>query len=580
MSFKKNTFPRFDKSENFLYKNRSRFLGLYISIVLILAILVFYAAIKYINIEEKHSSEINCEYVQNICDTTLESIEYRMYQLLSNTDVSLYFGNVSHESFYLVKNNVIKAMKTITNGERYLSTAYLYNPFYDTVIYNDKVYNLNDETDDYTDTGWFEEYEKMQHNEVRCYKRKKMYSNDYYLTFIHKSDKKTIKGGIILNIDVEKFMELAASDDYEHAVKTDDNTLLYSSDKTTSELLDNKAIEPYKSYIKNKDGKFYSITSIKSRFTDWNYYIANPLNSYMGKLLIIFLIVFFCGCIFVFFGFTIASYLAFESYKPIVNIAMLLKNPEDIASREYLENDINTKFIAERIMYVVNSNEKLKSQLNTQNQLFDSAQIIALQTQINPHFIYNTLTLFYLTAQDALGKNHALSSGLISLSKIMRYCLSSDNSIVSLKEEVDSANEYLKIMKNRYNDRFEVVWDIDEKCFDKKIVKMSLQPVLENIFKYAFKKEKKDGIISIKIEKNEQNIQISIKDNGLGIPPDKLEEIRNKLNKGMYSMSRHIGLGNVDKRIKIIYGDDYGISIYSEYEKGTEVIIKFPDLTD
>ena len=574
MSFLRK-MPKFDKSENFFYKNRSRFLGLYISIVIVLTILVLYLTTQYINIEERHASEINCEYVQNICDTTLGNIEYRLYQISSDQDVSLFFGNISLDSFYLTKNNVIKALKTITTGEKYLSTAYLYNPFTNMLIFQDSVFFLDDETDNFSDTGWYEEFKKMGNNEVKCYRRKKTFSNTSYLTIIRKTDRKTIKGGIILNIDIDYFMQLA-NGNYKCAVVAEDNSLLYTSDDIAKKLLSKNSFETNKSYIKKMDGKYYSIMSMKSKFTDMDYYTITPLNDYKGKIIIIFLSVFLIACLFVFFGFKFASYFAFQSYKPIINIAMLLKNPNDIASRNYLKNDVNTKFIAERIMYVVNSNKNLKSQLNTKNQLFDSAQITALQTQINPHFIYNTLTLFYLTSQDALGKDHSLSKGLISLSKLMRYCLSSDNAIVNLEEEVESANEYLKIMKNRYSDRFEVFWDIDENCYGKRIVKMSLQPVLENIFKYAFKKDKKDGIISIKIKEVEQNILISIKDNGLGIKPEKLEEIRTKLKKGMYSMSRHIGLGNVDKRIKIIFGDKYGLFINSEYEKGTEVILKFP----
>ncbi len=571
MLFKK-IIPRFDRSENFFYKNRSRFLVLYISIIAVLAIIVFYATVQYINIEEKHSSEINCEYVQNICDTTLESIEYKLYQLAADIDISSYFGNMTNESFSITKNAVIKALNAITSGERYLTSAYLYNSFTDTVLYAQKTYTLNDENDDFTDTGWYEAFEKMEHNESLCFERKRPYTDDYYLTIIRKIDKKTIKGGIILNVDISRFMEIAKGN-YKYTVATKDDEILYSSDSVAAKLIGDTGLKSY-------DGKHYSVSSMKSDFSNWVYYVANPLENYTTKLFIIFLIICIGGGVFVLLGVMIASYLAFQSYKPIINIAMLLKNPADSVSREYLENDVNTKFIAERIMYVVNSNEKLKNQLNTQNELFDSAQITALQTQINPHFIYNTLTLFYLTAQDALGKNHALSSGLISLSRIMRYCLSSDNSIVNIKEEIESTNEYLNIMKSRYQNRFEVYWDIDESCVDKKIVKMTMQPILENIFKYAFKKEKKDGIISIKIYKNEQNIVISIKDNGLGIKPEKLYQIRQKLQNGSYNMSRHIGLTNVDKRIKIIYGDNYGITVFSTLDVGTEVVMTFPDQMD
>ncbi len=574
--FFENKFQSPEKSGNFFYKNRSRFLGLYISIVVILAIIVFYFTMQYINIEERHASEINCEYVHNICDTTLENIEYRLYQLSTDNDIVLFFADFSPERYFLSKNNILKSLKIITTGEKYITTAYLYNAFTDTVLFNDTAFSLNDENDTFTDTGWYEEFKKMKNREVRCYKRKKNLGNSHYITIIRKRDERNYKGGVILNIDIEHFMQLAQGD-YKTALTDGDGTLLYASDKTVETLFEKNNFNPTENYIKKQNGKYYAIKSMKSKFSDFNYYTLSELNGYTSKLVIIFFAIFFVGCIFIFFGFTIASYLAFQSYRPIINIAALLENPEDEASRKYLENDVNTKFIAERIMYVINSNEKLKTQLNTKNALFDSAQITALQTQINPHFIYNTLSLFYLTAQDALGKKHSLSTGLIALSKIMRYCLSSDNSIVNLKEEVESANEYLKIMNSRYNDRFEVRWDIDDECYDKKIVKMSLQPILENIFKYAFGRHKKDGVITVKIKKENQNIIISIKDNGVGIAPERLAQIREKLKSASYTSSRHIGLANVDKRIKIIYGEDYGISIFSECDRGTDVIITIPD---
>lgn len=574
----KTEFLRFGKSENFFYKNRARFLILYVSIIAVLAISVFYGITQYINIKEKHDSEIKCEYVKNICDTTLEHIEFKLYQLATNSDVEAYLANTQSTNYLaLVKKPATTAVKSISIGEKYLSSVYLYNTFTDTVLFGDNAYDLRDDTDMFYDTGWYDKFASMGHNESAYIERQKI-SGDYYLTFIRKIDKRAFKGGIIINIDIDSLMEIAQGD-YLYAVTSKGNIPLYNNNDDFS-FFNSHNFSKEESVIKKLDGVNYSLTMLKSDFTGWNYYLANEIPNYTQKQLFIFLLIFIGGCLFVALGFSIASYFAYLSYKPIVNIATLLKNPNDSTSKEYLENDANTKFIAERIMYVVNSNKNLMSKLNESTELFNSAQITALQTQINPHFIYNTLTLFYLTAQDTLGKNHQLSTGLIALSKIMRYCLASDNSIVTLKEEVDSANEYLKIMKGRYANRFEIYWRIEEGCENKKILKMSLQPILENIFKYAFKKEKKEGVIFIKASLSENTIIISIKDNGLGMTSEKLEEVKEKLKKGTYNLSRHIGLCNVDKRIKIIYGEAYGITIDSMPNMGTEVILTFPDNFD
>ncbi|HEY0829170.1 MAG TPA: sensor histidine kinase, partial [Bacilli bacterium] len=205
-----------------------------------------------------------------------------------------------------------------------------------------------------------------------------------------------------------------------------------------------------------------------------------------------------------------------------------------------------------------------------------NAALIALQSQVNPHFLYNTLESIRMKA--IMGGNEEVGEMIYILSALFRNVIKSDN-IVKIKEELFYCELYLKLYSYRYEDKIKVIFDIDKQIMHYAIGKLLLQPILENSIIHGLDLVKDDNQITIRAMMKDNQIHISIEDNGMGMDMEQLNEINHKLNSSSLNNSKNIGLLNVNERIKIIFGERYGLEIISEKGRGTAVILKIPALT-
>lgn len=199
------------------------------------------------------------------------------------------------------------------------------------------------------------------------------------------------------------------------------------------------------------------------------------------------------------------------------------------------------------------------------------AQIKHLESQFNPHFLFNTLEMlkYMIKAKDSKAENLTLS-----MSRILRYSLDNKTRSTYLIEDIKYIEDYLSIQKLRFEDKFDYDIYIEKDCEKVIIPKLIIQPIVENSIKYGFG-NKDYLIINIFVEKKNEDVKIYITDNGDGIKKEDLEEIRQTI-KSKNNYSEHIGIYNVQKRLSLIYGDNYGIDIVSEEGMGTCSIIKIP----
>ncbi|MFV0379896.1 MAG: sensor histidine kinase [Anaerorhabdus sp.] len=200
------------------------------------------------------------------------------------------------------------------------------------------------------------------------------------------------------------------------------------------------------------------------------------------------------------------------------------------------------------------------------------SEIHALQMQINPHFVYNTLTsIKFLIWQK---KNDQAIIAMDAFIELLRNTIGNDEEYSSVKKEIENMKNYVKIQNIRYNDKVSVSYHISEGCEDIKIIKMLMQPFVENSFIHAFKEEE-FATINIFISVKSENLIIEVIDNGKGIEKDKLSDLFNCKSSSMNGLSG-LGIKNVNDRIKLLYGDNYGVSVSSVISKGTIVTIKLP----
>jgi len=199
------------------------------------------------------------------------------------------------------------------------------------------------------------------------------------------------------------------------------------------------------------------------------------------------------------------------------------------------------------------------------------AQIKHLESQFNPHFLFNTLEMLRYMIKVNDSKAEKLT---LSMARILRYSLDNQTRSTYLIEDIKYIEDYLSIQKLRYGDKFDYDIYIGKECEKVIIPKLIIQPIVENSIKYGF--ENKDYLIlNIFAEQKNKDILIYIADNGEGIKKEDLNEIKYTI-KNNNNYSKHIGIYNVQKRLSLIYGDDYGIDIISEEGIGTCSIIKIP----
>ncbi len=202
--------------------------------------------------------------------------------------------------------------------------------------------------------------------------------------------------------------------------------------------------------------------------------------------------------------------------------------------------------------------------------MINRAEYMALQAQINPHFLYNTLDTMSSIAelQDCMG----ISALCQSLSGIFRYSLDMKNPFSTVAKEIAHLKNYIYVMNVRMQGEVSYEFEIEDDILQDTLPRISIQPLVENALSHGLKNARGDKKVRILAYKEQDNLKIAVEDNGVGISKDRLEELlRNPSGQG-----KSIGLANIHSRMQMLYGADYGVKVESEEGKGTRVFLTIP----
>lgn len=204
-----------------------------------------------------------------------------------------------------------------------------------------------------------------------------------------------------------------------------------------------------------------------------------------------------------------------------------------------------------------------------------TAELKALQAQIDPHFLFNTLESIRTTAQ--LNKDFQTAKMIHLLGNMFRWNIKMKGIIVDLKEEIEYVRSYIELQKLRYNNAFDVIISIDSSAYKLGVLKLTIQPIVENAIAHGMGEMQAGGHIVIEGQLSEGKLVLRISDNGKGMDETKVSEVTASLTKNQdQDKSGSIGLSNVHQRNCILFGDDYGLKIYSELGKGTKIEVSLP----
>lgn len=347
---------------------------------------------------------------------------------------------------------------------------------------------------------------------------------------------------------------------------------------TVREHLGKKFKSLYRPYVNNlvkgEDGNTYEV--LESKSTDFNLeykYIINVTRSMKAinaALKYVLFIVILCVAL--------SGVISMIIYRQINNpLTKLSHNMKEVGKGNYnirlscnSRGEIGSLYESFNNM-VTDLNQQINKNLAMQIKIKE-AMIQAYESQINPHFIYNTLELIRMMS--ITGDYDSIEEVVMCLGDAMRYNLSKEKEVL-IGAEADSAEQYFRILKIRFRERFQYVLDIPDEVKNHYTIKFLLQPFIENAVMHGIANVDRAGKISVYAKKLGNEIAFVIRDNGAGIPEKQLEQIRKSLNSEA-RRSRHIGIQNVHQRIKLFYGSEYGVEIQSRLNEYTEILIHMP----
>lgn len=299
-------------------------------------------------------------------------------------------------------------------------------------------------------------------------------------------------------------------------------------------------------------------------------YTALSLSSIKTRLFYFFA----AGCIF-FLVATINAYISFKITGPIKE----LENTVSDLENGKLPSDINiggsyeVQHLGKSISSMSKQINKLMDDIVIESEAKRKNEFDALQSQINPHFLYNTLDIIVWMIENE--RQQEAVKAVTALARFFRISLSRGKNIITLKDEIEHIKNYLMIQHMRFKNKFTYVINSDPSIDNLSSLKLMLQPLVENSIYHGMEFKDGDGIIEVKTYKKDNALYIEVKDNGLGMTKERVESL---LTSEHISSKRGQGIGikNVHDRIRLYFGKEYGLKIYSEPDEGTVVTVKLP----
>ena len=548
---------------------------------IVLSIMFYSNTLKNIREEITLENSYMFDNSVNIIDRTLMEVDTLSNSLASNESTQLYtINNVSTDSF----KTISRLAKTLPIIYRYIDSIYIYSEPTDTVIMDNNSIPLSD----LSDTDWINAYHAVTSPKGTIIPRSKNNVYPQLITIIkpiYVADEK--KGAIIININAQSIYNSMLYQQYKDGrlffLVNADNKIIISSELSYFNTypddigLNTLTIESNpKNSIYEINDKNYIVLSSDSTISGYKYISAYPLELYEHKLSTMKLQIIGILLLLMIIIFILAYVASVRSYSPLNEIISFLDNSQPPADNIEEEDKNELMYIINSIQTHINDKTKMAEILEERMKLLRKSQYDMLQTQINPHFLYNTLETINWMAYNMSNSENPVSKSLINLASFFRNTLTSGY-FVSIENEIKYTKEYVNILALRYGDLFDIEWDIDESILSYTIIKICLQPIIENAVYHGIKQKNDKGLIKIKGLCDDNNIILIVSDDGVGIEKDALDELNKTLSETSFTNEKsHIGLSNVNQRIKIIFGDSYGIHVESTVGVGTDVYVTIP----
>lgn len=328
--------------------------------------------------------------------------------------------------------------------------------------------------------------------------------------------------------------------------------------------------------IVHEDGRAYFITYLSSAYTDWTYYTVMPYDEIFhttervkNTVIIVYLVLFLAAVL-------LALQFSRRMTLPLEKLAMRMKRvqlgnfdyqeeaKEKVAMDEVGQIQRNFRIMLDRINELIQENY-------VKQLVIKDTQFKALQAQINPHFLYNTLETINWSAK--MSNQTRISQMVEALGALLRLSINVKEAVISLSRELEMISHYVTIQKFRFEERLDFRIEIPSHLHYCSVPKLSLQPIVENAVNYALEQMIEPCIIKVGADVEGSRLLLWVEDNGPGMEKKFLESLRRGEVK---PKGTGLGIKNIEERIKILYGDEYGLEIESAPGQGTKVTLALP----
>lgn len=335
--------------------------------------------------------------------------------------------------------------------------------------------------------------------------------------------------------------------------------------------------------MKEKSGTFSmgGRLYIYQKVSDWRFYVVSSvpmMELYKSSIRTIFLMAFILLFLLT-ISLLVVKRIISKVYRPLDKV---VRKMDDVASGS-LKTRINVEHMGEdftKLAVGFNSMMEeilvLMEQVKMEQHQIEQIRFKALQSQMQPHFLYNTLECIHWQAM--VDGNGEISTLVKALAKYYRICLSGGHDVIPLKMELEHVRNYLIIQNMRYDDIIGSEFDVEEAASDVMIPKLTLQPLVENSIYHGIKvKEGKTGSLFLKVRKRSSDVLITLADTGTGMSQQQIDEMNQHLSE--YDDSFGYGVRNVNKRIELLYGEEFGLYYLRNESGGVTVEIRLPYVT-
>ncbi len=427
----------------------------------------------------------------------------------------------------------------------------------------------------YADSSVCDFISNLSPYESGCYFHLYQNKHPYVLTFIKMNREGT--GATFLTFDMLEMRNFVPKEQFtKFYIISSDGQIMFSNDKNElgSHVSDIPLLTAWtssKKEIRNiYEGNEQFIANVASEYFDW-YYVAvrdtTDIHIPLSRMRVVWVLALMC----LFFGLVYSFYISKKTAQPLDEVLDML-NDKAILERQYSNKEM--QMIARKLAAILASNRDMQTALEDTMQEFSSLQNIALQYQINPHFLFNTLNLVSMVTANEFGPRHDVVTMISKLSRILRYSLDIETNMVPLSAELGYAHLYVDILKRRHRGIFDVQYEIPDGLLNYQVLRLSLQPLIENAIYHGIQ-PKGGGILTIGAETTDNTLVIWVADDGVGMSEEKTAELNERIHeKRMHS--EHIGLANIHRRLQILFGDSYGVGVTSQEGKSVKVTMTLP----